>query len=194
MSTALQVASGAESRFVDDATLVEAVLSGDVDAYGRLVDRYAPGYMRYAVRVLGTREDADEVLSTALYRAYRHLAECRDPARFGAWLLRIVANECRTRRSRRGTRERRLVRDETVLTRLAVERSPGDRRALREEIERALAQLPLDQREAFVLKYVDDRSYEEMAEILDAGVSALKMRVKRACSRLRELLGDSFDA
>jgi RNA polymerase sigma-70 factor, ECF subfamily len=188
MSTALQLA------LPDDAAIVEAVLGGDVDAFGLLVDRYAPGYMRYAVRVLGTREDADEVLSTALYRAYQHLSDCREPARFGAWLLRIVTNECRTRSSRRGRRERRLVRDERMLQRMPDRESRTDQSALREEIQRALAQLPVDQREAFVLKYVEDRSYEEMSEIVGAGVSALKMRVKRACERLRELLGDSFDA
>ncbi|HET9798443.1 MAG TPA: sigma-70 family RNA polymerase sigma factor [Gemmatimonadaceae bacterium] len=188
MSTALQLA------LPDDAAVVEAVLRGDVDAFGVLVDRYAPGYMRYAVQVLGTREDADEVLSTALYRAYQHLADCREPARFGAWLLRIVSNECRTRSSRRGRRERRFVRDERVLQRMPDRESRTDQSALREEIQRALARLPVEQREAFVLKYVEDRSYEEMSEIVGAGVSALKMRVKRACERLRELLGDSFDA
>ncbi|NUQ19948.1 MAG: hypothetical protein HOQ09_03210 [Gemmatimonadaceae bacterium] len=49
-------------------------------------------------------------------------------------------------------------------------------------------QLPVEQREAFLLKHVEEVSYEEMAEITGAGVSALKMRVKRACARLRELL------
>jgi RNA polymerase sigma-70 factor (ECF subfamily) len=64
---------------------------------------------------------------------------------------------------------------------------------MREEIEYALAHLPTDQREAFILKYVEDRSYEEMSKITGAGVSALKMRVKRACERLRELLGGVYD-
>jgi RNA polymerase sigma-70 factor (ECF subfamily) len=70
----------------------------------------------------------------------------------------------------------------------ATEDHPADRTAWREEIERALAVLHEDQREAFLLKHVEDLSYEEMAEITGAGISALKMRVKRACERLRELL------
>ena len=57
-----------------------------------------------------------------------------------------------------------------------------------EEIQRALQQLPADQREAFVLKYVEELSYEEMSALVRASESALKMRVKRACDRLRELL------
>ncbi|HUF26831.1 MAG TPA: sigma factor-like helix-turn-helix DNA-binding protein, partial [Gemmatimonadaceae bacterium] len=60
--------------------------------------------------------------------------------------------------------------------------------AWREEIELALAKLEPEQREAFLLKHVDGLEYEEMAEITGAGISALKMRVKRACERLRAML------
>jgi RNA polymerase sigma-70 factor (ECF subfamily) len=79
------------------------------------------------------------------------------------------------------------VRDDDAIAR-ALEEHPANQRALRDEIERALARLDVDQREAFVLKHVEELSYEEMAEITGAGISALKMRVKRACDRLRELL------
>jgi RNA polymerase sigma-70 factor (ECF subfamily) len=54
----------------------------------------------------------------------------------------------------------------------------------------ALQQLRHDQREAFLMKYVEDLSYEEMAQVTGVGVSALKMRVLRACDRLRELLSE----
>jgi RNA polymerase sigma-70 factor (ECF subfamily) len=60
--------------------------------------------------------------------------------------------------------------------------------AWREAIEWALAKLDDGQREAFLLKYVEELSYDEMAEMTGVGVSALKMRVKRACDRLRVML------
>jgi RNA polymerase sigma-70 factor (ECF subfamily) len=60
----------------------------------------------------------------------------------------------------------------------------------RDDILLGLAGLVPEQREAFLLKYVEELSYEEMAELTGAGESALKMRVKRACERLRDLLGD----
>ena len=66
-------------------------------------------------------------------------------------------------------------------------------RAEREQIERALDELSPEQREAFILKHVEEMSYEEMADVTGAGVSALKMRVKRACERLRELLEEVED-
>jgi RNA polymerase sigma-70 factor (ECF subfamily) len=70
----------------------------------------------------------------------------------------------------------------------AAEAHPAERAALREEMTRALAQLGSDQREAFLLHYVEGLSYEEMATVTGSGISALKMRVKRSCERLREIL------
>lgn len=171
-----------------DARVVAAVLGGDVDAFALLVRRYRDTYARYAVRMLGSTEDADDVLQSAFVRAYRNLAKCQDPARFGAWLYQIVINECRTFGTRRGRRELRMIRDEVALEQTAVVGHEAEGLALREEIQRALDELDPDQREAFVLKHVEELSYEEMAELTGAGVSALKMRVKRACDRLRELL------
>jgi RNA polymerase sigma-70 factor (ECF subfamily) len=170
-----------------DADCVRAVLGGDAEAFGTLVERYQHEYMRFAVRMLGTREDADEALQAAFVRAFRALARCRDTGRFGAWLYRIVINECRTLALRRSRRDRRFVRDESALERALI-CHPADDGALREEIQRALDQLAAEQREAFILKHVEGLSYEEMSEISGVGVSALKMRVKRACDRLRELL------
>ena len=171
-----------------DGRVVAAVLAGDTDAYSILVRRYRDAYARYAMRMLGNAEDADDALQSAFVRAYRNLSKCEDRARFGAWLYRIVVNECRTFGTRRGRRELRLVRDDVALAEAVGSDGLDADVAARDEIRRALDALEPEQREAFVLKHVEELSYEEMAEITGAGVSALKMRVKRACERLRELL------
>ncbi len=176
-----------------DADCVRAVLAGHSDAFRTLVERYQHEHMRFALRMLGTREDADEALQGAFVRAYRSLAQCRDGARFGAWLYRIVVNECRTRATRRARRERWFVRDSAALERASAE-DATERAMLREEIQRALGRLAPEQREAFVLKYVEELEYDEMSKITGASVSALKMRAARACRKLRSLLGDLFDA
>ena len=174
-----------------DEELVARVLNGDVDSYGALVRRYQDAYFRFATRMLGGREDADDALQSAFVRAFRKLPECRDPSRFGAWLYQIVINECRTLAARRDRRERKMVRDDDQLGQLAAEPATfafsagGDEL---EEIQRALDRLDPDQREAFVLKHVEELSYEEMSKLTGASLSALKMRVKRACDRLRQLL------
>jgi RNA polymerase sigma-70 factor, ECF subfamily len=176
-----------------DATIVARIMSGDVDAYALLVTRYRPRLSRYALRMLGNREDAQEALQDAFIRAYRAIGRCDDPERFGSWLFSILVNRCRTTGARSTRRARTFVSDE-VATRSAAESHPAEQAAWREEIERALAQLDSDQREAFLLKHVEGLSYEEMAEITGAGVSALKMRVKRACDRLRGLLQEAYSA
>jgi RNA polymerase sigma-70 factor (ECF subfamily) len=175
-----------------DAGLIADVLRGDLDAFTRLVARYREAHMRFAVRMLGDRFDADEALQSAWLRAFRHLDRCTDPERFGGWVYAIVVNECRSVAFRRRRRERRLVDDEAVLEAAAVD-DGAERRAVRDEIQRALDRLDPDQREAFVLKHVEQLSYEEMAAITGVGISALKMRVKRACERLRELLEGAYN-
>ena len=175
-----------------DALLIADVLGGNIEAFTRLVRRYRDGHMRFAVRMLGNRLDADEALQTAWLRAFRHLHCCGDPTRFAGWVFAIVANECRSLASRRTRRERRVVDDEALLAMASVD-DGTDARAEREEIERALDELSPEQREAFILKHVEEMSYEEMADVTGAGVSALKMRVKRACERLRELLEEVED-
>lgn len=171
----------------DDAAVVAQVLAGDTAAYSILVARYRAQFGRYAVRMLGSREDAEEALQDAFVRAYRSLARCDDPVRFGSWLFRILANRCRTAGGRKGRRERTFISDDVALHGASHDH-PAERNAWREEIQGALLKLEPEQREAFLLKHVEDLGYEEMAEVTGVGVSALKMRVKRACERLRVLL------
>src|SRR5471030_2447168 len=184
---------GLEGMESSDAELVTRVLHGEVHAYGTLVSRYRDRYARYAMHMLGTREDAEEALQDAFTRAYRSLARCEDPERFGAWLFRILVNRCRTMGARRGRRARTFVVDEIALLE-AAEEHPAEQTAWREEIDRALHRLRADQREAFLLKYVEDLGYDEMSQLTGVGVSALKMRVMRACDRLRELLSEVHNA
>src|SRR5438045_6912013 len=96
---------GIDSVELSDAELVRQIRAGDIGAYGALVARYRDRLGRYAVHMVGDREDAEEALQDAFVRAYRSLARCDDPARFGAWLYGILVNRCRrvgARASRRG--------------------------------------------------------------------------------------------
>lgn len=172
---------------LSDAAIVSRVMGGETAAYAVLVSRYRDRYARFAVHMLGSEEDAEEALQDAFVRAYRALGRCDEPERFGAWLYRILVNRCRTHGGRRGRRERTFVHDPVALL-SASQEHPAERTAWREEIEVAIGRLDAGQREAFLLKHVEELSYEEMAELTGVGISALKMRVKRACDRLRELL------
>lgn len=175
-----------------DAALVARVLGGGEEEFALLVERHQPRLMRYAARFLGTREDAEEVVQDTFVRAYRSLARCESPEKFGSWLFTILVNRCRTKSVPLGLRRKRFVTDEGISGPGVPH--PAEAAAWREEIQRAIEGLPAEQREAFLLKHVEDLSYEEMEAATGAGTSALKMRVKRACDRLREALQDVHDA
>lgn len=174
-----------------DSTLVARVLAGDIGGYARLVERYRDRMARYATRMLGNREDAEEALQDSFVRAFRALDRCEDATRFDRWLFSILINRCRTTGARTSRRERVLV-DEPGLVALASV-DPCDRQvAWRDALRRALATLETAHREAFLLKHVEDLSYDEMSALTGASVSALKMRVKRACEQLRPLLEEAY--
>ena len=171
---------------MSDRAIIQQVLDGDVEAFSGLVDRHYARCARVALRILGNREDAEEAIQDAFLRAYKALGDYEDRERFSSWLTRILVNQCRTVLAR--TKRRDALFTDLDLQRVAFSCSiePGDEAW--PELEHVLDRLPPEQREAIVLKYADDLTYEEMSRITGAGESALKMRVQRAFARLRALL------
>jgi RNA polymerase sigma-70 factor (ECF subfamily) len=176
--------------------LVRAARDGDVRAFELLVGRYHARALRFALNMGLVREDAEEVVQDAFVRVYRALPRFREGAAFEPWLFRILANRCRSAHAR-SKAWKRVTGDETTLALLP---APGagtsaavDAEALRGSVLRALETLPREQREAFLLRHVEDLDYDDMMRVTGAGLSALKMRVKRACDALRaRLTGDSL--
>lgn len=172
----------------NDAALLERIASGESAALAELMDRFAPGLMRYATHFLQSADDADEVLQDTFVRAERAIRRGVRPDQMSAWLFRITVNRCRSRR-RQFWRFVGGEAGEAVIARASTPPRVEDNE-WRDEITRALAQLSAPTREAFLLKHVEGLTYEEMTTITGAGVPALKMRVSRACDRLRDLLKD----
>jgi RNA polymerase sigma-70 factor, ECF subfamily len=169
-----------------DGTIVHRVLAGDVEQYRVLVERYRAEFGRYAVAAVGDCDAAQDAMQEAFIRAYDALATCREPNRFGAWFFRILTNQCRNAVARRRDTVPVEVLDPPGTDRADAEVERGE---LGAALETALERLTPEQREAFVMKHVDGRSYEEMAELLGVGVDALKMRVHRARDAMRSLMG-----
>ena len=172
--------------------LVGAAQRGDVRAFAELVDAYYARCLRFAMHMLANRSDAEEAVQDTFVRVYRALPGYEEREAFEPWLFRILANRCRSA----GARERR--RSEFVefgeVPERATDRRHDESIAWREEIVRALASLPPEQREAFLMRHVEDLTYDDMAIATGAGISALKMRVKRACDALRLLLTEDSGA
>ena len=171
---------------MSDRVIIQQVLEGDVEAFSRLVDRHYPRCARIAVRILGNREDAEEAIQDAFLRAFKALGDYEDRERFSAWLTRILVNQCRTMLARTKRRDALFADLDPHRLDFIVASAPDE--GAWADLDNVLGQLPAEQREAIVLKYADDLTYEEMSRITGAGESALKMRVQRAFARLRALL------
>ena len=181
---------GAQARHRTDGDLVSEALDGSDEAYAELVRRYQDLLYRHAERMAGSPDEAEDIVQLAFIKAYRNLATCQNPDHVGAWMYRITANACKDHlKSRRSDG-------------VAIDDVPGlagedgdperalEQLDLRSRIDSALRRLPVDQREAFVMKHVEGMSYQEMGELLGVSVPALKMRVHRAREDLQELLGE----
>lgn len=171
-----------------DADAVAAVRAGRTDEFAVLVRRYQDVLYAHAVRMVGEGDDAADLVQRAFVKGFERLDRCREPDRVGGWLFRILANECRDHLKSR--RRRDLSVD--VLpplpdpdARPEVEAGAAE---MRDRLRSALDRLDPDQREAFVLKHVDGRPYDEMAALLGVSVPALKMRVHRAREGLQTIL------
>ena len=175
-----------------DALLVRRVLDGDTAAFTTIVDRHAAACTRFATRMLGNREDAEDVTQETFLRAYRSLARYEERQAFRTWLFQILINRCRTAAARRQRRHRMFLVDDNAIASASV-RPAAESSDLRAELQRVIDALDPDQREAFLLKHVEQLSYDEMAAATGVGVSALKMRVKRACDRMQWLLREASD-
>ena len=171
---------------MNDGEIVRRVLAGDVEAFGTLVERYRTEFGRIAAGMLRDRDEADDVLQEAFISAYRSLGSCRDPDRFRTWFYTIVTNRCRD-----ALRKKPAVDIDTVEVAAKETTDAATEDAeLADKLERAMAKLTPEQREVFVLKEIEGKSYEEMSVLLDLKVDALRMRVMRAKDVLRKALGE----
>jgi RNA polymerase sigma-70 factor (ECF subfamily) len=171
-----------------DSEAVDAVLSGQGDEYAVLVRRYQDVLYAHAMRMVRGTDDAADLVQRAFVKGFERLNRCREPSRVGGWLFRILANECRDYlKSRRRT--------DVPVDRLPSLRDEDARpdddlrhREIQDRLEAALDRLHPEQREAFVLKHVDGRPYQEISALLDVSIPALKMRVHRARECLQTIL------
>jgi RNA polymerase sigma-70 factor (ECF subfamily) len=168
----------------DPALLIRAK-NGDEQAFIRVVEFYYPRCLRFARNMLGSEQDAEEVVQDTFVRVYDSFSRFREDARFDPWLFRILANRCRTLMAR-NRRHRSVIEYGDLPLTASAEHEIGADWA--EEVRVVLDSLPADQREAFLLRHVEDLSYEDISAMTGAGLSALRMRVKRACDALRARL------
>ena len=172
-----------------DQDVISRIIAGDRNLFAMLIGRYSDPLYRHALGMTGSPDVAEDILQTSFIKAYHHLGEVR--GRFDAWLFRIVANGCKD--WLKNIRRTHLSYDEDDQpSGYASPDEDLDRTELRTDLDDALAQLAPSLREAFIMKHVEGRAYEEMADLLGTTVGALKMRVHRAREALQALLEEKY--
>lgn len=181
----------------DDAELVAAVLAGDHEAFGPLLERWQPSILRLCRRLLGPDSQAEDVAQEAAVAAFLGLPRLADPARFGAWLQAIAANQARM-----ALRRRRLALEGLPphLAEGLLGGEPGPTpedawasREVHQAILAALQELPPANREAVIGFYLQGYSYQELAELLGTPLSTVRGRLYHGRRRLRRTLRPLVD-
>jgi RNA polymerase sigma-70 factor (ECF subfamily) len=154
--------------------------------YHRLLEQEIPRLRRYARALTRNRDRADDLVQDTLSRALIKEQLWQPGSDLRAWLFTIMHNE-NVNNVRRYARESATLDREQVATMLPATTDPSASRKMA-ELDRALAELPLEQRQVILLVGLEGMSYEEAAEILGVPVGTVRSRLSRGRSGLRELI------
>ncbi|GIW72766.1 MAG: RNA polymerase sigma factor RpoE [Planctomycetota bacterium] len=172
-----------------EAALLARARQGDREAFEALVRGLWPALVRFCHGLAG-RDRGLDLAQEALLRALRGIRSFRGEASFRSWVFRIARNAWINERALLRSRTERSA-GETVLDRAAATESPSaaeERRELVAEIERALAQLPEEQRTALLLCDREGLSYKEIAEAMGTPIGTVMSRIHYARTKLRRML------
>lgn len=186
-------AARATVHAIDPEGLVEQCLAGRASAYQELYSRYADAMFNTCLRILRDHHLAEDALQEAFTNAFKHLASFDGKATFGAWLKRIVINQCFRKRKQA---QPEFAADPQLLAETTQEGTlhepvfidAGDTTETIEAIERALNELPEGYRTVVQLYLFEGYDHQEIAEILGISPNTSKTQYMRAKKRLRETL------
>lgn len=176
----------------EEQVWLEQARQGDKSAFGRLIGAYQGPVYNLAYRMLGNRGEAEEAAQEAFIRAYTRL-DTYDPSRkFSTWMLSITSNYCidllRKRRALLLSLDQPLPPHPALMSDREENPEAQASDTEREQMVQALLEhLPEDYRQAVVLRYWYDLSYEEIADVMDTTISAIKSRLFRARRQLAEV-------
>ena len=189
-----------------DAELIARIRKDDAAALEELVSRYEDRVYNLAYRMLGNKEDAEDVLQDTFLNAVRGLDSFKGKSSFSTWLYRVAANAALTKIRKRSRREkseseflddvysvRQAAHSGVVLTDWSTNPATSllDEEA-RKELQKAIGELPEIYKAVFVLRDVQGLPAAEVAEVLGLSVAAVKSRLHRARLYLRNRLSNYF--
>jgi RNA polymerase sigma-70 factor (ECF subfamily) len=189
----------AQLRELEDGALVNAYLAGEMRAFDALVERYQTRLLNFVYRIVSDRERAEDLMQEVFIRVHRHLGRFDRSKKFSTWIYTIASNLAKNELRNRSRNPLVLF---TSLTKgwddeerpLEFEdpnARPDDqfrKRHVKELVDQSVAQLPVHHREVFVLRELEGRSYEEIAEITHCNLGTVKSRLNRARNSFAEII------
>ena len=162
----------------NDEELVRRAAVGDREAFAVLFDRYAPRVYRTALRITGDAAEADDATQEVFLRLHDQLHRFEERSSFSTWIYRVTVNlaidRTRTKARRPGSIDGVDAQAPDSAT------APAERGDLERAVIAALAGLSEKLRTALVLRYLEDLSYEEIADVLECSIGTVKSRLARA--------------
>ena len=160
----------------------------DVTAYRELLRRHEPLVYRSCLKMLGSVQDAEEACQDAFLQVFHKIHQFEGRSAFKTWLYRIVYNRCietRRRDARRSENHAKLIEEMTQneITR----EDPAMKNALNGKVHEVIAKMKGEHCRLVTLRYVAGHSLQEIADVLQIGLSATKMRLYRAQEKFKEI-------
>jgi RNA polymerase sigma factor (sigma-70 family) len=184
------------STGLNDNEIISKVLSGDHQAYAGLVNRYQSYVFTLTLRMVKSREDAEEVAQDVFIKAYKYLADFKGASKFTTWLYTIVNNTCISFLRKKKLDIHSL--DNEKVFEVADSQDSGMRANMIEQksklamVNDAISLLNRDDAQIITLFYKAEQSLEETAQILGIETNAAKVRLHRARTRLKEKMETNF--
>jgi len=187
-----------------DNDVVRAFLAGDQRAFGELVRRYDSRLLNFVYRTIGDRERAQDLVQETFVRVYRHIERFDLSKKFSTWIYTIASNLAKNELRNRSrnplvlfqTIKKNWDADHRPLEWEDTQYKPDDlfrKRHLREKVEEAVAQLPEHHRIVFVLRELEGKTYEEIADITGCNLGTVKSRLNRARNNFAQIVAPLVD-
>lgn len=172
--------------------LIGDSLAGVEDAYRELVERFSGRLYNAMLHVIGSHEDAEDVVQETFVQAYIKLNTFQGKSQFFTWLYRIAFNNVLSRgRRRHPDLSLDAIREQSGLDPLDQDDSPDDRLLRQEEVHRvrrALQTLSEEHRSILILREMQDMAYEDIAQVLDINIGTVRSRLSRARAQMKAAL------
>lgn len=177
---------------------IDRCKQGKYDAFEELVKKYEKKIYNLAYRMTGSHEDANDLAQESFIRAFRSIGSYRGDAKFSTWLYRIATNVCLDELRRR-KKQRLESLDEPVQTEDGeIEKDIADwshdpeesyeKKEIQKIVQKGIAKLPEDQKAVIILRDMQERSYDEIAYILNLSLGTVKSRINRGRKALKSYL------